>query len=47
VAACPQNAMLFGDLNDENSPVRQVLRARYSVQRRPELGCGPSIFYLV
>ena len=47
VAACPRNAMLFGDLNDENSPVRQVLRERYSVQRRPEVGCGPSIFYLV
>jgi molybdopterin-containing oxidoreductase family iron-sulfur binding subunit len=47
VDACPQKALIFGDLNDENSPVRQALRTRYSVQRQPELGCGPSIFYLV
>ena len=47
VEACPQKAMLFGDLNDENSSVRQVLGARFAVQRKPELGCGPSIFYLV
>jgi molybdopterin-containing oxidoreductase family iron-sulfur binding subunit len=47
VAACPQKALIFGDMNDANSPVRQILRERYSVQRQPELGCGPSIFYLV
>jgi Fe-S-cluster-containing dehydrogenase component len=47
VEACPQKAAFFGDLNDENSPVRQILRSRFSVQRQPELGCGPSIFYLV
>lgn len=47
VAACPQQAMFFGDLNDENSVVRTILRRRYAVQRQPELGCGPSLFYLV
>ncbi|MBE0596440.1 MAG: 4Fe-4S dicluster domain-containing protein [Desulfuromonadales bacterium] len=47
VEACPQGAMVFGDLNDESSPVRQLLAERYSVQRQPHLGCGPSIFYLV
>ncbi|MBZ5567725.1 MAG: 4Fe-4S dicluster domain-containing protein [Acidobacteriia bacterium] len=47
VEACRQKAILFGDLNDEQSSVRQVLRARYSIQRTPELGTGPSIFYLV
>ena len=44
---CPQSAILFGDLNDENSAVRRVLSERYSMQRKPELGCGPSIYYLV
>jgi Fe-S-cluster-containing dehydrogenase component len=47
VEACGQKAMIFGDLNDENSPVRQILRQRYAVQRTPELGTGPSVFYLV
>ena len=47
VEACPRNAMVFGDLNDGNSPIRQLLSGRYAVQRQPELGCGPSIFYLV
>jgi molybdopterin-containing oxidoreductase family iron-sulfur binding subunit len=47
VEACPRKAIVFGDLNDAESPVRQVLATRYAVQRRPELGTGPSVFYLV
>lgn len=47
VEACRQKALVFGDLNDEQSAVRQLLRARYAVQRMPELGTGPSVFYLV
>lgn len=47
VEACPTAALLLGDLNDEQSAIRRLLRERFSVQRRPELGCGPSIFYLV
>lgn len=47
VEACPQQALIFGDLNDKNSAVRQLLRSRYAAQRQPELGCGPSTFYLI
>ncbi len=47
VEACRQKALLFGDLNDAGSPVRQVLRTRYALQRLPELGTSPSVFYLV
>jgi Fe-S-cluster-containing dehydrogenase component len=47
VAACRREALVFGDLNDENSTVRQILRTRYAIQRQPELGQAPSIFYLV
>ena len=47
VAACPQGALVFGDLNDPGSAVRRLLGSRFALQRRPELGCGPSIFYLV
>jgi molybdopterin-containing oxidoreductase family iron-sulfur binding subunit len=47
VEACSEKALIFGDLNDENSAVRQALKSRYPVQRLPELGTGPSVFYLV
>ncbi len=47
VEACPQKAMAFGDLNDPESPVRRLLRSRYSIQRRPELGTRPQVYYIV
>jgi Fe-S-cluster-containing dehydrogenase component len=47
VGACEQKALVFGDLNDDNSAPRVLLRTRYAIQRQPELGTGPSIFYLV
>ena len=47
VEACREKALVFGDLNDQSSPLRLLLRARYSLRRQPELGTGPSIFYLV
>ena len=47
VQACPQEAMKFGDLNDPNSPLRELLRTRFTVRRRPELGTSPMIYYIV
>ncbi len=47
VESCRQKALVFGDLNDAASPVRQILRTRYALQRLPELGTSPSVFYLV
>ena len=47
VEACPEGAMLFGDLNDPNSKVREVLAASYVLRRKPELGTGPNVYYLV
>ena len=47
VEACPDKALLFGDLNDPNSEVRKVLRSRFAVRRKPGLGTSPSVFYLV
>jgi Fe-S-cluster-containing dehydrogenase component len=47
VEACPQNALLFGDLNDENSQVRQMLQSVYTIRRKPELGTAPEVFYIV
>lgn len=47
VEACPEKAFVFGNLADPNSAPRQLLRARFAVQREPELGTGPSVYYLV
>ena len=41
------NALIFGDLDDAKSQVRSALRKRYSVRRKPELGTGPNIFYMI
>jgi Fe-S-cluster-containing dehydrogenase component len=47
VEACREKAMTFGNLADSDSDVRQVLRSRYTIRRKPELGTEPSVFYLV
>ncbi len=47
VDACPEGALAFGDLRDPQSPVRELLRSRHSIRRRPELGTGPAVYYLV
>ncbi len=47
VKACPQEAMIFGDLLDGKSQVRQLLGSRYAIQRKPELGTRPEVFYIV
>lgn len=38
--------LIFGDLEDPNSDVRKVLSSRYSFRRKPELGTGPSVYYV-
>jgi len=47
VEACREKALTFGNLNDPSAPVRELLRARYTIRRRPELGTGPEVHYLV
>lgn len=46
VAACPVGARIFGDLNDPESEVSQVLQQHQAVQLRRELGTGPRVYYL-
>lgn len=38
--------LIFGDLEDPNSEIRKVLSSRYSFRRKPELGTGPSVYYV-
>lgn len=47
VEACKDKALVFGDLADAASEVRKLLRTRYTIRRKPELGTQPQIYYLV
>ena len=42
-----QGAMLFGDLEDPNSEVRQALRERYAIRRKPDAGTEPGVYYIL
>ena len=47
VEACKENALVFGNLNDQNSEVRKLLKENFSIRRKPGLGTEPEIYYLV
>jgi molybdopterin-containing oxidoreductase family iron-sulfur binding subunit len=47
VETCPQQALIFGDLEDANSQVRRLLKSSYALRRKPELGTEPEIYYIV
>ncbi len=47
VVACPEKAIIFGDLNDPQSTVAQILKSRFAIRRRPELGTQPQVYYLI
>ena len=47
VEAAPKGGLLFGDLADKNSEVRKIVETRYTIRRKPELGTGPSVYYLI
>ena len=47
VEACPEKALIFGNLEDPQSEVRGLLRSRYTMRRKPELGTQPEVFYII
>ena len=47
VNACPAKARYFGDLDDPDSEVAQLISARRAVQLRPEHGTGPRVYYII
>ena len=48
VEKCPvEGTLTFGNLNDPNSKIVQVLKSNHTIQRKSELGTGPSVFYIV
>jgi Fe-S-cluster-containing dehydrogenase component len=42
-----EQALVFGDLADPESEVRHLLQENFSIRRKPELGTGPSVYYIV
>lgn len=46
VAACPVGARAFGDLNDPESQVSQLIASEPYCQLRDDLGTGPRVYYL-
>ncbi len=40
-------ALVFGNLEDPHSEVREVLGTHYTIQRKPELGTNPRVFYVI
>jgi molybdopterin-containing oxidoreductase family iron-sulfur binding subunit len=47
VEACKEKALVFGDLENPNSEVRELLRSHPSIRRKPQLGTKPQIYYIV
>ncbi|ANT63862.1 MULTISPECIES: sulfate reduction electron transfer complex DsrMKJOP subunit DsrO [Prosthecochloris] len=47
VEACPGKAITFGNLNDPASDIRALLAREETMQRKPELGTLPSVFYII
>ena len=47
VEAAPKGGLLFGDIEDPHSEVRKIVQHQYTIQRKPDLGTGPGIYYIV
>lgn len=46
VAACPTDAMLFGDVNDPGSAISAALAREATVVLKPESGNAPQVYYI-
>jgi Fe-S-cluster-containing dehydrogenase component len=47
VEAAPKGGILFGDMEDPNSEVRKIVTNKYTIRRKPDLGTGPAVYYLI
>lgn len=47
VEACQKKGLVFGDLEDPDSEVRELLRSNYTIRRKSSLGTMPQVYYLV
>ncbi|WP_419786000.1 sulfate reduction electron transfer complex DsrMKJOP subunit DsrO [Pseudodesulfovibrio sp.] len=42
-----EGAIVFGDLYDPESPVRKVLREKFTIRRKPSVGTEPCVYYVI
>jgi molybdopterin-containing oxidoreductase family iron-sulfur binding subunit len=47
VEACKEKALVFGDLKDTKSEIREALKFKTLYQRQPELGTKPKVYYIL
>ncbi len=48
VEACwEKKVLIFGNLEDPNSNIREILHLHYSLQRKPYLGTNPQVYYII
>jgi molybdopterin-containing oxidoreductase family iron-sulfur binding subunit len=47
VEVCENDEIVFGDLNDPGSKVRQLLAEHLAIRRKPGLGTQPEVYYIV
>jgi molybdopterin-containing oxidoreductase family iron-sulfur binding subunit len=47
VEVCSNDEIVFGDLNDPHSKVRQMLAEHLAIRRKPGLGTQPEVYYIV
>ncbi len=47
VETCPSKVRVFGDLNDPNSHLHQLLATRRYEVKNPQTGNGPQLYYLL
>ncbi len=46
-AEASDGAIVFGDLYDPESEIRELLRTNYTIQRKQSLGTDPAVYYIV
>lgn len=46
IEVCPARARFFGDLNDPNSDVSQLIRSKPVMRIREDLGTEPAVYYI-
>jgi len=47
VEACKEKALIFGDLENPQSKIREVVQSRFTLRRKPELGTSPQVYYIL
>jgi Fe-S-cluster-containing dehydrogenase component len=47
VSVCPTNCMYFGDMDDPNSEISNILKRRKYKVLAPEAGTDPKVYYLI